>query len=209
MTGFAIGERVVGATDFSRNQRGSYAEQVVVRGDQLCKLPDPVSFESAGALPVAGCTAWLSLVEIGRLPAQSDGKAVLVLGAAGGVGQFAVQIAKLQGARAVAVCSSRNQELVRSLGADVSIDYGQGDALEAARKHGPYQVVIDCVGGYPAPGCRGLLAPGGRHVMVSAGKQSAQVLVPPFSSKLVLGRLEPGAARGAGPGDRGGKNPRA
>jgi NADPH:quinone reductase-like Zn-dependent oxidoreductase len=195
VSGFSLGDRVVGATDFSRGQRGSYAQAVLARADQLCKLPDAVSFESAGATPVAGSTAWLSLVEIGKLPQGDASAAVLVLGAAGGVGQFAVQVAKLRGARAIAVCSSRNQELARSLGADVALDYGAGEVLEEARKHGPYQVVIDCVGGYSAAACRSLLRAGGRHVMVSAGKQSVQVLVPPFTSRLVLGRSSPARLR--------------
>src|SRR5207237_4558185 len=96
------GDRVVGGTDFSRGQRGSYADTVIARPDQLCRLPDEVAFDVAGALPVAGVTAWTSLVEIGRLADAAAGggastgdgaragggaQAVLVLGASGGVGQ--------------------------------------------------------------------------------------------------------------------------
>jgi len=119
VAGIAAGDRVVGGTDFSRGQRGSYAEAVIVRPDQLCRLPDEVPFDVAGALPVAGVTAWMSLVEIGRLdekPTERGAQAALVLGASGGVGHLAVQIAKLRGARVVGVCSARNAEAVRALG---------------------------------------------------------------------------------------------
>lgn len=186
--GFRIGERVVGGTDFSRGQRGSYADTVFVRPDQLCPLPEGFDLEIAGVLPVAGVTAWMSVVELGRLEA---GQRALILGAAGGVGQLAVQIAKhVRGAHVVAVCSARNAALVEGLGADLVIDYGRGDPLSEARPHGPYQVVVACVGSYAGAGCRALLAKGGRHVIVSGDSlgQAAQVLVPPFSSKSVLGR---------------------
>ena len=183
-----IGDRVVGGTDFSRRQRGSYADTVFVRADQICALPDDFDIEIAGALPVAGVTAWMSVVELGRLVA---GQRALILGASGGVGQLALQIAKhVQHAFVVGVCSGRNEALVRGLGADVVLDYGVGDALAQARPHGPYQVVVDCVGTYSGAGCRALLGPGGRHVIVSGDSIGAaiQPLMPPFTSKAVLGR---------------------
>jgi NADPH:quinone reductase-like Zn-dependent oxidoreductase len=186
--GVTRGERVVGGTDFSRGQRGSYADTVFVRADQLCPLPPEIDFETAGVLPVAGVTAWMSLVEIGRL---QPGQRALVLGAAGGVGQFAVQLAKhTLGAFTVGVCSGKNAALVRGLGADAVLDYTQGDALAQARSHAPYQVVMDCVGTYSGAGCRALLAHGGRHVVVSGDTPGAmlQLLVPPFTSKAVLAR---------------------
>ncbi|HSJ98480.1 MAG TPA: NAD(P)-dependent alcohol dehydrogenase [Myxococcota bacterium] len=186
--GFRPGDRVVGGTDFSRRQRGSYADTVFVRPDQLCPLPEDLDFEVAGALPVAGVTAWMSVVELGRLGA---GQRALILGASGGVGQLAVQIAKhVRGGYVVAVCSGKNAALVEALGADAVLDYEKGDALAQARPHGPYRVVVDCVGSYSGAGCRALLARGGRHVLVSGESLGAvaQLLVPPFSSKAVLGR---------------------
>jgi NADPH:quinone reductase-like Zn-dependent oxidoreductase len=188
VTGVRVGERVVGGTDFSRRQRGSYADTVLVRPDQLHPLPDGFDLEVAGALPVAGVTAWMSVVDLGRLAA---GQRALILGASGGVGQLAVQIAKhVRGGRVVAVCSAKNVALVEALGADVVLDYGKGDALAQARAHGPYQVVVDCVGSYDGGGCRALLARGGRHVIVSGESigAMAQLLAPPFSSRAVLGR---------------------
>jgi NADPH:quinone reductase-like Zn-dependent oxidoreductase len=181
------GERVVGGTNFSRGQRGSYADTVFVRADQLCTLPPELDFETAAALPVAGVTAWMSVVELGRLIA---GQHALILGASGGVGQLALQMAKhVQRGFAVGVCSGKNAALVQQLGADVVLDYERGDALAQARAHAPYQVVVDCIGSYSGPGCRALLARGGRHVIVSGDSPAAvaQLFAPPFSSKAVLG----------------------
>jgi NADPH:quinone reductase-like Zn-dependent oxidoreductase len=90
----------------------------------------------------------------------------------------------------VAVCSGRNAALVQQLGADIALDYQRGDALAQAAPHGPYRVVVDCVGSYSGPGCRALLGSGGRHVIVSGDSIGAalQLLAPPFSSKAVLGQ---------------------
>lgn len=183
-----VGDRVVGGTDFSRKQRGSYADTVFVRANQVCVLPEGFDIEIAGALPVAGVTAWMSVVDLGGFVA---GQRALILGASGGVGQFALQIAKhVQRGFVVAVCSAKNAALVRELGADVVLDYGTGDALVQAQPHGPYQVVVDCVGSYSGAGCRALLGPTGRHVIVSGDSigTAIQPFLPPFTSKAVLGR---------------------
>lgn len=189
VTEVAVGARVVGGTNFARGQHGSYADTVLVRADQICAIPDAMPFDVAGSLPVAGVTAWRALHEYRRI---EPGRRVLVLGASGGVGQLAVQIAKrVCGADLVAgVCSSKNAALVRELGADQVIEYDTGDALEQAARHGPYDVVVDCAGGYRASKCRAVLAPGGRHVMVAGDSPSAmaQVVIPPFRSRAILGR---------------------
>jgi len=138
----------------------------------------------------------MSVVDLGRLRA---GDRALVLGASGGVGQLAVQIAKhVCGGFVVGVCSAKNRDLVNALGADVVVDYGRGDVIEQARLHGPYRVVVDCVGSYSGPGCRSLLEDGGRHVIVSGDTLGAalQPVIAPCTSKAVLGtptraRLEP------------------
>jgi hypothetical protein len=182
-----VGDAVVGSTNFSRGQRGSYADTVVVGADQLCVLPAGFDLDVAAALPVAGVTAWMCVVEIGRI---REGKRVAVLGASGAVGQFSVQIArKLRGAFVAGVCSAKNAALVRERGADVVLDYTAGDALAALAPHGPFDLVVDCVGGYSAPACRALLGPGGRHVMVAGEGPGdfVQILVPPFKSRTVLG----------------------
>jgi NADPH:quinone reductase-like Zn-dependent oxidoreductase len=184
-----VGTRVVGGTNFARGQHGSYADTVVVEDDQVCVLPDSVPFVVAGALPVAGVTAWRALFDFRRV---GPGRRVLVLGASGGVGQFAVQIAKrvCQADLVAGVCSSKNAALVRDLGADVAVEYDHGDALDMARAHGPFDVIVDCVGTYSGSSCRALLARGGRHVLVAGDSPAAmlQVLVPPFRSRAILGR---------------------
>jgi NADPH:quinone reductase-like Zn-dependent oxidoreductase len=162
----AVGVRVVGGTDFSRKQFGSYADEVVVRADQCCALPDAVSFDQAACLPVAAVTPWRALTEIAHLDRKPQSR-VLVLGASGGVGLMAIQLARTVGATAVGVCSGRNAALVERLGA-VVIDYTKGDALEAARAHGPYELVLHAVGTdvYPLGRCRSLLTPTGMVVLV-------------------------------------------
>jgi NADPH:quinone reductase-like Zn-dependent oxidoreductase len=162
----AVGARVVGGTDFSRKQFGSYADEVVVRADQCCVLPDAVSFDDAACLPVAAVTPWRALTEIAHLDRKPKSR-VLVLGASGGVGLMAIQLARQVGASAVGVCSGRNTALVERLGA-VAVDYTKGDALEAARAHGPYELVVHAVGTdlYPLGKCRSLLTPTGVVVLV-------------------------------------------
>lgn len=164
--GLRPGDRVVGSADFSRGQRGSYATEVLVRADQLAKLPDNVAWDVAGGLPVAGVTALLSLRELGGIHHQPGAK-VLVLGASGGVGHLAVQIARLLGGEAFGVCSSRNAAFVAGLGAQV-LAYDQPDFAAQAAKAGPFAAVVDAVGttAYPVRQARSWLAQGGRHVLV-------------------------------------------
>ncbi|HET9874473.1 MAG TPA: NAD(P)-dependent alcohol dehydrogenase [Mycobacterium sp.] len=191
VTTVAVGDRVMGGTNFARGQRGSYADTVVVRADQLCPVPDSVDIAVAAALPVAGTTAWMAVVDLGRIrrvpPAD---RRVLVLGASGGVGQLAVQVGKLEGAFVVGVCSTKNVEMVEGLGADLVLDYNRGDALAQATAHAPFHIVVDCVGSYSGAACRALLSSGGRHIMVAGDEPGAvaQILVPPFTSKAILGR---------------------
>ena len=186
--GVKVGDAVVGGTDFSKGQRGSFGDTVFAREGQVCVLPAGFDLDVAGALPVIGATALMSVIEIGRMKA---GDKILVLGASGGVGQLCVQLGKnVVTGFVVGVCSAKNIDLVKGLGADVVLDYGAGDPLAAARAHGPFQVVIDCVGGYRGSVCRSLLQPGGRHVVVSGDTPAAflDFLIPPFTSKMVLGR---------------------
>lgn len=188
-----VGDRVAGGTIFARRQRGSYADTVVVREDQLVPVPDHVGFEAASCVGVAGVTARMAIVDVGgmlRGPPAAEPPRVLVLGASGGVGQLTVQVAKLHGAFVVGVCSAKNVERVRALGADVVLDYHAGDPLEQARALGSFRVVVDCVGSYSGPACRSLLGARGRHVLVSGDTAASlmNVLVPPFSSRALLAR---------------------
>jgi NADPH:quinone reductase-like Zn-dependent oxidoreductase len=188
VTDFQVGQRVFGGCNFSRGQHGSYADTVVVRSDQLCALPDGVAFEIGASLPVAGVTAWMSLTEFRPI---GPGRRALILGASGAVGQLAVQLAKRtrNADIVVGVCSKANVERVRGLGADIVLDYTAGDPLAAAQSHGPYDVVIDCAGGYKASRCRALLAKSGKHVMVAGDTPGAiaQIFIPPFRSRAILG----------------------
>lgn len=188
VTDLKVGERVVGGTDFSRRQYGSYATQVQVRADQVAVLPPGVAFDAAACLPVAGVTAWLSLIKLGQLERKPEPRA-LVLNAAGGVGHFAVQLARIAGAVAVGVCSARNVALVERLGG-VAIDYGKGDVAAAAAAHGPYDVIVDAAGSaaYPISMCRKLLKKGGVHVLVMPRPRDYPCLALPGPVKTVLGR---------------------
>lgn len=182
-----VGDRVVGGTDFSRDQRGSYADTVLVLPDQITKLPKGFDLEVAGALPVAGVTAYMCVHEVGN---TQPGDKVLVIGASGAVGQIALQLAKAGGATAVGICSAKNVAYVKSLGADHVIDYTAGDPLVAAKEFGPYKVIVDCVEGYSGAACRAMLVSGGLHLMVAGSRPQdiINMFVPPFSSRTILGR---------------------
>ncbi|HSN97340.1 MAG TPA: NAD(P)-dependent alcohol dehydrogenase [Candidatus Nanopelagicales bacterium] len=123
VSGFAVGDRVYGAVPIFLGQRGAHAEFCVTKAKNLRRMPEGWTFEQAAALPVAALTALNGLRQCGDLA----GKTVLVNGATGGVGHFALQIAKARGAKVVAVCSAKNAELARTLGADEVIDYHEED----------------------------------------------------------------------------------
>ena len=123
--------------------------------------PASLSFEEAAALPMTSLTALQVLRNIVRVQA---GQRLLVNGASGGVGSAAVQLGKILGAEVTGVCSARNTELVRGLGADHVIDYEQGDFAAA---DATYDVVFDCVGNRTLSDCKGVLAPRGAFVSVT------------------------------------------
>lgn len=116
---------------------GAFAECVVVTAERLAAIPDGVDFDQAAALPIAGGTALQALVDIARLAA---GQHLVITGAAGGVGHFAVQLAKHLGARVAGVCSEANSGFVRSLGADETVDYAREDFT---RRGDRFDVVFD------------------------------------------------------------------
>ncbi|WP_155375039.1 NAD(P)-dependent alcohol dehydrogenase [Catellatospora vulcania] len=149
------------------NQRG-FAEYVAAPADHLARRPAGVSFEQAATLPVAASTALQAL----RLGAVTTGSRVLVNGASGGVGTFAVQLAADLGAQVTGVCSTRNAELVRSLGAEV-IDYTREDFTRGDRS---YDVIFDLAGGHGLAAMRRVLAPGG--VYLSSSGTGGRVLGP-------------------------------
>ncbi|XXX73770.1 NAD(P)-dependent alcohol dehydrogenase [Sorangium sp. So ce134] len=139
VSGFAPGDRVVGTVLTMLGKPGAHAERVVARAKDTRKLPESWTFEQGAALPVAALTAIAGLRKCGDL----TGKTVLVNGATGGVGHLALQIAKAKGARVVAVCSARNADLARSLGADEVLDYGKVDVAAPDRT---WDVFFDAFG---------------------------------------------------------------
>ncbi|PQO42544.1 zinc-binding alcohol dehydrogenase [Blastopirellula marina] len=137
---------------------GCYAEYVAVDAKLLARKPDNLSFEDAAAIPLAGTTAWKSLVKLGQLHAGDD---VLINGASGGVGTYAVQIAKALGANVTAVCSPKNHDLVRELGADDVIDYHAADFTRMGRS---YDIIFDAVSKSSFTECRKVLNPNGHYI---------------------------------------------
>jgi NADPH:quinone reductase-like Zn-dependent oxidoreductase len=139
---------------------GGFAEYVAAPADALAPKPASLSFEEAAAVPTAGVTALQGLRRHGEIRA---GQRVLVNGAAGGVGHFAVQLAKAAGAEVTGVTSTRNVDLVRSLGADHVIDYTREDFARAGRG---WDRILDAVGNRSAADLRRALAPGGRCAVI-------------------------------------------
>jgi NADPH:quinone reductase-like Zn-dependent oxidoreductase len=140
---------------------GAFAEYLTVRESRaIVRKPPNVSFEQAAAVPVAAVTALQALRDLGKLEPRQK---VLINGASGGVGTFAVQIARAMGAEVTGVCSTRNVELVRSLGADHVIDYKLENYLESGLQ---YDVIIDNVGNNSPLANRRVLTPSGRLVLV-------------------------------------------
>ena len=137
ITRFRPGDEVFGIG------QGSFAEYTAAREDKLAHKPPSLSFELAAAIPVSGLTALKALGEVGHLKV---GQHVLIVGASGGVGTFAVQIAKAMGARVTGVCSTAKVDLVRSIGADDVIDYTREDFAD--REH-EFDLILD-IGGNPS-----------------------------------------------------------
>lgn len=162
-TGPGAGARVVGFMRF-----GGWAERVAVPTRGLAQLPDNVTFVQAATLPVAGLTALYALAKGGLLVARN----VLITGATGGVGEFALQLARLSGAHVVAGVRRQDQEAAaRGNGADLVI---VGSDLAAAREHGPYDLILDSVGGAGLAAALTMLAEGGTCVLFgTTGGQTA------------------------------------
>lgn len=152
--GFSPGDEVMGIAP------GSFAQLAVGRSDVLVAKPARLSFEEAAALPVSGATALQALRDRGKLEA---GQTVLVIGAAGGVGNLAVQIAKAFGGTVTGVCSTSKVDLVRSIGADEVIDYTTEDVTDGARR---WDLIVDTAGRRPLSQLRRALTPNGTLVIV-------------------------------------------
>lgn len=155
-------DRVFGSAE------GALAEFVVAKAAGLVRMPDDASFEAAATLPVSGVTALQAVVAA----AVAEGDRVLVLGAAGGVGHFAVQLAVARGAVVTGVCSAAKAELVRGLGADRVVDYATTDVLAEGIR---YDAIIDTAGNRPLSRLRRILTPDGAVVLVGGEAGGALV----------------------------------
>jgi len=155
VTEFARGDEVMGEA-----QRGSFAELTVAPAGTLIRKPSRISFEQAAAVPVSGSTAIQALRDKGHV---QPGQSVLVIGAAGGVGTFTVQIAKAMGATVTGVASTSKRDLVRSIGADDVIDYAREDFTDGSRT---WDVIVDTAGRRPLRELRRALMPKGTLVVV-------------------------------------------
>jgi NADPH:quinone reductase-like Zn-dependent oxidoreductase len=158
VTELSVGDEVFGEAD------GAFAEYAAVKPKHLAHKPPSMSFGEAASLGVAALTAIQGLRDAGSIQA---GQRVLINGASGGVGTFAVQIAKAMGADVTAVCSTRNTEMVKGLGADRVLDYTVDDYTAT----GPYDLILDNVGNNDVETNRRLLTPKGAYVAISGPKQ--------------------------------------
>jgi len=158
VTEFKPGDAVFGVA------KGAFAEYACAPAAKLVPKPKGMNFEQAAALPIAGLTALQGLRDRGHL---QPGQKVLINGASGGIGTFAVQIAKSLGASVTGVCSTKNVDLVRSLGADRVIDYTREDFTRDTER---YDLLLDNVGNRTLSSMKRVLGPGGKCVMAGAPK---------------------------------------
>ncbi|MFY1616090.1 NAD(P)-dependent alcohol dehydrogenase [Micromonospora sp. WMMD736] len=152
---------------------GAFAEYACVPETQVAPMPANLTPAQAAALPLAGVTALMGLCDVGRV---EPGQRLLVNGASGGVGTLAVQLGKALGATVTGVCSTRNVDLVRSLGADEVVDYRRDDFADGARRH---DVVLDLVGNRSLTELRRALTPTGTLVLSGGGVYGGGSLVGP------------------------------
>ncbi len=185
VTRFKPGDEVFGTC------QGAFAEYVCTSEQVLANRPDNMRFEQAAAVPIAALTALQGLRNKGRI---EPGQKILVNGASGGVGTFTVQIAKALGAEVTGVCSTRNVQMVRSIGADRVMDYTQEDFTKSEQR---YDVIFDLVANHTLSACRRVLNPRGIYIAAGALHErpmggilaraiTALVLSPFVSQKFVM-----------------------
>lgn len=170
VTRLAVGDAVFGETPLKG--QGAFAEYAVVSERALAKKPARLRFEEAAVVPLAAMTALQGLRDLGQV---KPNQRVLIQGAGGGVGLFAVQIARLMGAQVTAVCGPKSAELVRGFGAHDVIDYTQCNFTHESTK---YDVIVAVNGYHPLTAYRRCLVPGGRYVMIGGtGRQLFETLL--------------------------------
>jgi NADPH:quinone reductase-like Zn-dependent oxidoreductase len=170
VTQFKVGDEVFGGRE------GALGEYVCVKADRaIAHKPAELSFEQAASINIAGLTALQGLRDKGKV---QPGQKVLINGASGGVGTFAVQLAKIMGADVTGVCSTRNIDLVKSLGADHVIDYTKEDFTKGDQK---YDAILDNVANRSLSECRHVLTPDGRFVLIGGGGANEQGWIGPLA----------------------------
>jgi NADPH:quinone reductase-like Zn-dependent oxidoreductase len=177
VTRFRPGDEVFGTC------RGSFAEYATARADRLAPKPSSLSFEQAAAVPISGYAALQAVRDQGKVRA---GQRVLIIGAGGGVGTFAVQIARSYGAEVTGVCSTAKIELVRSIGADHVIDYTREDFADGSSR---YDVIIDIAGNRSLSHLRRALTPEG--TLVIAGGEGGGRWLGGFDRQIRAHALSP------------------
>ena len=160
---FKIGDEVYSYLSYTLG--GGFAEYAVSNQNTVALKPNNMSFSEAAGVPLAGTTAWQSL-QLGNITA---GKNVLIIGASGGVGTYAVQMAKSIGANVTGVCSGKNVELVESLGADKVINYEKEDFSKSLSA---YDIIFDAVGKHSLSACSEILIPEGHYITTMPNKKS-------------------------------------
>jgi NADPH:quinone reductase-like Zn-dependent oxidoreductase len=180
VTQFKPGDEVFGG------RGGAFAEYVCPRANRAVAIkPANITFEQAASVNIAGITALQALRDKGKVEA---GQKVLINGASGGVGTFAVQIAKSFGADVTGVCSAKNVDLVRSLGADHVIDYTKEDFTKGEQR---YDVILDNVTNHSLLECRRALTPKGIYVMIGGGGPNEQGVIGPLANPIKAMLLSP------------------
>ena len=168
VTDFAVGDRVFTVSAHGQGGQGSYAAYLAVPADRVAPIPEGLATRDAAVIPVAALTAWQALHDDIK-GALASGQSVLINGGAGGVGCFAIQFARLAGARVATTCSERNAEYVRGLGAELALDYRQDSVASALLHWAPEGVdlLVDAVGSDSLDEPLQLIKPGGRLVSIA------------------------------------------
>lgn len=174
----SVGDAVYSRPDITR--AGTYAEYVVVRASEVAARPERLSHNEAAAVPLAGLTAWQGLFAHAQL---KEGERVLIHAGSGGVGSFAVQLARWAGAHVIATASAANEDLVRSLGAHEFVDYRSARFEDVLA---PVDVVLDTIGGETQQRSISLLRPGGRLISVVKSPDEASLAAVGATGRLFM-----------------------
>jgi len=163
---FAKGDKVYAYARRPKVQHGTFAEYISIPESYVAKSPEKLTMDEAGGVPLTGLTAYQSLFDAGNL---KGGETILILGASGGVGSFALQLAKWKGATVIGVAGSSNQDYMKDLGADYTVDYSKGDVGEAVDKVAPdgVDMIFHCSRGDSLAQSHDSLKEGGRLISIT------------------------------------------